>query len=322
MSKSTAAYILSSSPNFQTLPETRKKVLEAAQALGYRRNAIAVALSSGQINAIGVFLPLQMGDHEKGRSLLYFKEVLAAVAGAAARRNLRIMPILVDQSRTLTGQDLSDQWVDRLIVTFPASPETFAALEAANLPCVGFGSASGRHTVEADNRGGAAAAIDYLVSLGHQRILHYSHDPGSTANHQRREGFLAAMDRHGLTVSAKQAIIPDNRRDELRRRFGLPPGERPTAVFAYADAYAVQVMDIAHDAGLRVPQDISVIGFDDGAVAVLTRPKLTTVVNPLETMADACLDLLAALHRGEEPPAGPLIPTTLTIRDSTAPAPP
>jgi LacI family transcriptional regulator len=318
VSKTTAAYILNNSPRLQVTDETRRRVHDAARALDYRRNALAAALSSGRINTFGVFLPESLSSSEAARLHVYHKDMLTAIIGAASRAGVRIMPLLVHAGRTLDEKEIADQRVDGLLVTYPSSPETFAALQRASLPCVYLSSGPEPHVVQADDAGGMALAVDHLAELGHRRIVHYAPVGGSTANGRRRAGFSVAVARHGLTecryAGSKQAVV------ELLR---LPADERPTAFTTYSDQWAFHVLDIAREVGLRVPEDLSVVGFDDGPIAALARPQLTAVRNPLDGIADAAVALLAELVSGDPNPVPPPpVPTVLTVRASTAPPPP
>jgi DNA-binding LacI/PurR family transcriptional regulator len=134
-------------------------------------------------------------------------------------------------------------------------------------------------------------------------------------------GYISAMAMAGLPVDPALTIeAPLNREDgRAAARRLLAPADRPTAVFAANDMQAFGVYQAARESGLRIPEDLSVVGFDDVPVAAWADPPLTTVHQPLVEMAVAATELALALGRGEEPPqTGVEIATTLTVRESTA----
>ncbi|MBC8135611.1 MAG: LacI family DNA-binding transcriptional regulator [Fibrella sp.] len=314
-SKTTTAYILNDAPNLRVTEKTRLRVLEVARRLGYRRNALAAALSSGRINTFGVFLPDKMASSSGSRMYLFHKDMLTAVVGAASRAGVRIMPMLVDSDQKVSQQEITDQRIEGVLVTYSASDETAVVLRESGLPCVYLSSGPEPYVIQADNFGGICSAVDHLVSLGHRRIVHFANEGGSSANQQRIAGFCEAMRRHGvgepMVVISKAAV---------NSMLQLPVAQRPTAFTTYSDQWGVHVIDIARENGLRVPEDISVVGFDDGPLSVMARPQLTTVHNPLDAIADAGLTLLLSLcDKATDPVVPSPLPTHLVLRNSTAP---
>jgi DNA-binding LacI/PurR family transcriptional regulator len=314
VSKTTASYILNEAPHFKASEETRSRVLDIARDLGYRRNVLAAALSSGRIYTFGVFLPSSLASSQIARLNIYHKDMLTAIVGAASRAGFRIMPLLVDTERTISEQEITDQRIDGVLVTFPASSQTFEMLQRSRLPCVFLSSGQGPYIIEADDRGGMRLAVEHLVSLGHRRIVHFTNIGGSSASKRRIRGFEAAIQDWELG----QPVIVHHR-EEVVALLRKPLQERPTAFTAYSDQWAFHILDVAQALGLRVPDHLSVVGFDDGPISVLARPELTTIYNPLDEIADAGIALLDALCRKENPVLPPPIPTRLVIRHSTAP---
>jgi DNA-binding LacI/PurR family transcriptional regulator len=326
VSKTTAASILRDQRGFQASADTRRRVVTAAQRLGYRRNALAAALSSGRTHTVGILLPPLHPGAGSNVPNSFGQKVFVSLYDAASRCGLRVLPAAPPLDGPNGGgggpelQDLADGRVDGLIMVSLRNPEFVEQVYASGLPCVEMSSGFGRRLIHPDNEGGAALAVAHLAGLGHRRIAHWR--GGSAGNHagdHRLSGFLAAAGRHGLrseetpVLDSSEAVI-----DVLRR----PAGERPTALFAFNDYQAFMALDIARGAGLRVPEDLSIVGFDDTIVAELARPALTTVHNPLDEQARAAIDLLQALWRGEaDPPVPPPLSTRLVVRNSTTAAP-
>lgn len=319
VSKTTAASILRGATGFRASDETRRRVMEASLSLGYRRNAVATSLSLGRTNTIGVLLPWHhMGIREDTAiARVYGQDVFMAICRAATRAGLRVTPVPPQRDgERIPLQVLGDGRVDGIVAASLNDPEFIAAIEVARIPCVEVGSGTGRHLVHPDNEGGAELAVSHLAGLGHRRIAHWFGYEGSFASERRLAGFLAAAARHGLTDA------PVIRSEAgMRALLAKPEGERPTAVFAFHDAFALQVLDLAREMGLCVPEDLSIVGFDNNVLAEAARPPLTTVHNALDGQAEGALEMLQALWRGDEPPARRAVPTRLIVRGTTAPAP-
>ena len=176
--------------------------------------------------------------------------------------------------------------------------------------------------VGATNWRGGKAAAQHLLDLGHRRIAMISGPEDVLCCRARQAGFETAMKAAGVPVGPELVVFaPLTREDGCAAARGLlARADRPTAVFASNDLQALGVYQAAREAGLRVPADVSVVGFDDLPVAAWADPPLTTVHQPLTEMAMAATELALALGRGEQPPQiGVEIATTLTIRESTAP---
>jgi LacI family transcriptional regulator len=191
---------------------------------------------------------------------------------------------------------------------------------ASGTACVEMSSGFGNRLVHPDNHGGAAAAVNHLVERGHRRIAHWPGGiAGNHASEQRLRGFLDASARHGLRP---EDVLIVKSADAVAERLRRPLRERPTAIFAFNDYQAFMTLDIARSLGLRVPADLSLVGFDDSILAQAARPMLTTVYNPLREQAEAAINVLQALWRGEtDLPIPPAVPTRLVVRESTAAAP-
>ncbi|WP_436848004.1 LacI family DNA-binding transcriptional regulator [Streptomyces coeruleorubidus] len=176
--------------------------------------------------------------------------------------------------------------------------------------------------VGATNWSGGRAATRHLAELGHRRVAMISGPQDVLCCTARLDGYRSAMQAAGLPVDPELvAHAPLTREDgcaAARTLLALP--ERPTAIFAANDLQALGVYQAAREAGLRIPDDLSVVGFDDLPVVAWVDPPLTTVHQPLTEMAVAATELALTLGRGEEAPqVGLEIATTLTVRDSTAP---
>jgi len=176
--------------------------------------------------------------------------------------------------------------------------------------------------VGATNWRGGRCAVQHLVGLGHRRIAMISGPQDVLCCRARQAGYETAMKAAGLPVAPDHIVTAQLTREDgcAAARGLLARPERPTAIFASNDLQALGVYQAAREAGLRIPGDLSVVGFDDLPVVAWADPPLTTVHQPLTEMAAAATELALALGHGEAPPQiGMEIATTLTIRESTAP---
>ena len=308
---------------------TRERVLRAVDALGYRPNLTARSLSRRHTQTVGLVLPQGAWAIHSA----YHARIIAGIADTLAARGYSLALYFSDYGATHSGASyvraLQDGRVDGGLVvdSHVLDDGQLAALEseASRLPIVLVGHRlPGRqlHCIAGDDRGGAAAAVEHLVALGHRRIAHLCNLRGHPAA-ERSAGYRQALARHGLDPRPEWLIPGDPARDlaPVMRR----PG-RPTAVLAWNDFTALAAVRALHDVGLRVPEDVSVVGYGDFEVAALTLPALTTVRAPLYESgalgAEVLLDLLAgapspAADAAPVPPVQRVLPATLVVRELT-----
>ncbi len=316
VSKSLVSLVLRGSPRVRE--EKRKAVLRAAEQLGYRPNAVARSLVRRRTNVIGVMLS---DLHNQ-----YFVEVVDGIEAEA----------LAAQYRALinTGGRLPErEWdaietmlqlrTDGVILAGPVLPSSRILEAAASVPVVLVARASRWSSVDSvtnDDRGGARLAVDHLVSLGHRMIAHVDGGRGAGAE-ARRQGFLDAMRDHGL---AGTALVAPGAFTEEGGAAGidalLSRGRRPTAVFVANDLAAVGALHALERQGLGVPDDVSVVGYDNTALAALGHISLTTIDQPRrEIGATAVRLLLERLENGRRGARHVVVPPSLVVRGTTAP---
>ncbi|EME67264.1 LacI family transcription regulator [Rhodococcus ruber BKS 20-38] len=296
---------------------TRDRVLRAAEDLGYRPDSAARSLARGRSRTLGVLMdvhqPFQAdlvaGIYAASEELGY--EVLLS-ARAQGREEGRAIESLLGHrceglillgpySETSSLEALADRAV--VVVVGRVVPHD-------RIDCV--------HTADAE---GIAQAVDYLVGLGHVDICHVDGgaDPGSE---QRREAYLATMHRHGLSDRAR--IVPGAHNEAAGIAAGrllLAEGSLPTAVLAGNDRCAVGLMDHLTRAGIDVPGDVSIIGYDDTRLAEFARIDLTTVRQDSAALARAAVGLAdRRLADATAEPTELVLDPTLVVRGSTGPA--
>ena len=201
-----------------------------------------------------------------------------------------------------------------------------ASVTDATIPVVAVDPHTGRpgpSTVEADNVGGARAATQHLIDLGHRRIAHVRGRSDLVSAQLREQGYREALLAAGIPFDPELVRVGGYRAVETTdaARELLTRPERPTAVFAANDLSAIRVIEIARELGLRVPEDLSVVGFDNVPEASNAVPALTTVAQPLHQMGAEAVRLLLGLLAGGTSEEHLLLPATLVVRASSAPPP-
>jgi len=297
----------------------RDRVLAAMRELGYRPNSAARAMKRGAFNTIGVvFHSLHpVGSH---RTLEAISEA-AAVEGYVTT----LLPLEAATRRATDGAftRLGEMTVDAAIAIIPSHFVGDSSLQLPiGVPTVVLGPplVPGAASVDFDNAMGAAAAVRHLVDLGHTAIDHIAGPPGSFSAEARREVWQAVLERNGLAV--REPVRGDWSPDSGYRaaRELLARGARPTALFVANDQMALGAFRALLEAGLRIPEDVSVVGFDDIDEAVAFPTPLTTVAQDWDELGRNALRV--ALDMLEGGAAETLsIPTRLVVRRSTGPAP-
>ncbi len=319
VSYGTVSRVINDSPHVK--PETRERILRAMDELGYVVNKQARILAGGRSRTIGLLVP----DLGTG----YVGEIMRGIDAELSLNNLDL--VLYTTHRIANKEanyiaNLAKGVVEGLLLLLPRNPiDNIDTLLQHNLPFVLIDHHDSNQdcpAVGATNWQGAFNATEYLVKLGHTRIgfITGSMDMGCSVD--RLEGYRSALRTHHI-LEAKELIIEGT--------FNQPDGYAgactfldlptpPTAIFASNDVMAMGVMDAVRNRGLRVPDDISVIGFDDIPQASLTHPALTTVNQPLEKMGRVATQILLDLLNDPEKKVKRIeLPTELVVRDSCRP---
>jgi LacI family transcriptional regulator len=259
----------------------------------------------------------------------YAAEIINGAADAGAAAGVTVIP------KRHTG-DTPREWARRvsasgrdgiIIVTSVLTSEQIARFHEAGLPMVVIDTVNLPSTeftsIGSTNFTGGVDATEHLLKLGHRRIAHISGPLTMACSVARRHGYRAALEKAGVPAAAHEATGSFSYDTGVREASAwLAAPDRPTAIFAGSDQIAFGVLEAARLAGLRVPEDLSVMGFDDTYAAASTSPPLTTVHQPLKEMGEFAVQTLLRLHAGEPVTSHHVeLATRLEIRESTAPAP-
>ncbi|MCU0975113.1 MAG: LacI family DNA-binding transcriptional regulator [Steroidobacteraceae bacterium] len=311
---------------------TREKVQRAIAQLNYRPNFAARNLARQRSHLV-VLVYDDPGQYEAPSAGYVIRMQHGALRACRQRRyELLIHPSLygaADVRREL--QDLVGRVrPDGVILAAPLSnmPHAVDAIAETRTPlvCLSPGAVTpGRRAVATNDREICAEMTRYLVSLGHRRIAFVSGNPDHKAVSNRLPGYLDGLRQGGIKHSATLVVAGNNsvKSGEDAAESLLALARPPTAIFAANDDMAAGVLRVALRKGLRVPQDLSVAGFDDSALASHVFPALTTIRQPLARMAERAVQALIGGGDDRGPGTGTVIvPSSLVIRDSTGPAPP
>lgn len=292
---------------------TRSRIHEAAARLRYRPNAVARGLSRRRMDAIGVVALIDGGELN-----LYFLEVLNGILEGAAANHQNTTIYSVEQWSDIQSHPARycDGRADGLIFIAPTlTPEAAEAIRQRHMPFVLIHSATelpGLWNLTVDNQRGAYAAVSHLLQQGHRRILHFPGTKGVHDTEERRIGYQRALEDAGVPLDPA-LIVPGtysvwSGRERMVRVLteGLYDPAPPTALFCGSDAIAAGALEALAEQGVRVPEDLSVVGFDDTLMARMTAPPLTTVRQPFRQIGRHAVERLLPLisSGGSADPAG------------------
>ncbi|GMQ98635.1 MAG: LacI family DNA-binding transcriptional regulator [Acidimicrobiia bacterium] len=297
---------------------SRKAVLEAAASLGYRPNAAARTMVRQRSYVVGV---LVSNLHNP-----FFADLIDGIDVAAIDAGYR--SILTTGNRELERERLAvstllEMRVDGLILVSPALQSDDAIEASRSVPTVVVGKTTRAPTVDSvanDDRLGAALVVDHLVELGHRRIAHIDGGIGA-GSRPRRTGYERSMRRHGLEneiQSVKGGFTEEGGNAGIRTLLARRP--RPTAIFVANDLAAIAVLEVLDTEGLRVPQDVSVVGYDNTAMSASHRLGLTTVDQPRHDMGRMAAELVIARIDHDRHTANHVVLSPkLVVRETTGP---
>src|SRR6478736_3612746 len=313
-------------------PDTSERVLKAVADLGYSTNQMARALKTGFVPTIGLVVPTVANP--------FWGEFARCVEHAAMARNYQVLLCnaeRVPEREQRYVESMLERGIRGVILgSSPLSLKHLSGVTKRGLQVVAFDrlteSTEGLQmdSVRVNNTLGAKLAITHLLQLGHRRIGFVSGPVSSASRRDRLEGYKATLKAAGIEPSADliwmENVSPTDS-EEVATEIGrvaalslLKRADRPTALFAINDMTAVGIYAGIHELGLRVPQDVSVVGFDDIHLCRIMNPPITTVRQPLEQLMKAAVHLLIARLEGKGAPEVEnitLLPE-LMVRGSTA----
>ncbi|HKS21160.1 MAG TPA: LacI family DNA-binding transcriptional regulator [Thermoanaerobaculia bacterium] len=329
LSTATISLVLNHSPVAAAIPEeTQQRVFAAAREFGYRPNYIAVSLRSRRTNSIGVLVP-EVSDPWAAEIVSGIEShLLASDYTYLLTSHRRSTPKLLRDDLELLTRRAVDGMI--LVATELHEPPLLPTVVIS-----GHKRVKGLSNVVIDHDLAARLALAHLKELGHRRIALFRGQPGSSDTEDRSRAILAAAASLKIEIPPKLTLqLSGEEGDEVfapnaAYQEGYAFGQKLlarrmdfTALFAFDDASAIGAIRAFFDAGLRVPEDVSVVGFDDIQIAAFHNPRLTTVRQPLREMGRIAARVVLERINGSERSDGSfvVVEPELIVRDSTGPA--
>ena len=309
--------------------ETRAKILEAAARLGYRPNIAARSLVKRRMNTLGVSVVWE-GEELNN----YFVEIFTGIIEAATRhaQNTTVFTFHNWGDEMERVRAACDGRIDGMVMVAPVFTKEAAARLPHHIPFVALHAnteAEGIINIESDEERGSRDMVTSLIELGHRRIMHVSGARGLVGAERRINGYQRALKEAGIAADPDMLLEANFTASEGHRSMlGWMDAHKgrplPDAIFCANDAIAMGCIEALAAAGLRVPDDVSVCGFDDTIAARTTVPQLATVRQPLKAMGARAVEIL--MHRidamngkATDTSHSPIVfDTTLVMRGSVA----
>ena len=312
VSKATVSRVLNHKPDVD--PITRERILRIMDEQGFVPSVTAAGLAGGRPRIIGVLVPSLIWP--------FIPEIVQGVAESVERSSYELILYSLSYTSTFYSRGLHagesngkvvgersaaiDRILDaRLTAGLVAITPGQSAVRLTQLHQEGFpvvliddqGLPTSAPWVGADNRTGAYQAVQHLIRLGHRRIAHIKGPATYQCSQERYQGYCQALIENGLTPDAGLVVQGDFEvpSGHAAANILFSSGERPTAIFAANDHMAWGVLEVAENMGLRVPEDVALIGFDDMGTSAHKRPPLTTVSQPFHQMGQRAAEVLLGL---------------------------
>ncbi|WP_159501383.1 LacI family DNA-binding transcriptional regulator [Microbacterium sp. 18062] len=315
VSRSTVSRVVNASTAVS--PEALDAVRRAIDTLGYVPNRAARALASSRTLAVAVIVP---EDVHRFFGDPFFASIVSGINATIAASDYVLTLAIAsnDPDDKMLGYVRSGS-IDGAIIVSHHTSDTFVERIAASVPVVYGGRppspGEGTYFVDVDNTRGARVAVEYLIGRGHRAIATITGPLTMTAGVDRLEGYRQALTAAGLQpgMAADGDFTAEGGAAAMR---SILDRGTPDAVFAASDLMARGALAVLQSAGLRVPDDVAVMGYDDSSVATSVAPMLTTMRQPSYEHGSRMARVLLDLLDGAEPPHATIMPTELVVRES------
>ena len=281
-------------PGASVSKKTEEKVKKAALELDYRPNSLARAMVSGKSRIIGLVVAYLNNQ--------FYPDALEKLSNSLQERGYHVLIFMASNSAGSIDNvidEILDYQVDGIIAASVAlSSDLSERCRAAGVPIVLFNRSQESDNlpyVTSDNYAGGAKVADFLISSGHKKIGYIAGWEGASTQRDREAGFMDELKRDGMSLHARGVgnFTAEKAAEATRQMFDCPSDERPDAVFVANDHMAFAVMDVLRsELNLRVPEDVSVVGFDDVPSAAWPAYSLTTIRQPANRMVSETVSIL------------------------------
>ncbi len=320
VSVSTVSRALKDHPDIS--PQTKQLVRDMVEKMKYKPNAIALSLRNRRTNIIGVIVP-EIVHH-------FFSSVISGIDEAAVAAGYNVMFFQSNESyerEIMNIQSIINSQADGVLISLAKGTKKFGHIRQlidSNVPLVFFDRACDEietDKVIVDDFEGAFNAVDYLIKTGCRRIAHFSGPQHLQISYLRKRGYITALEKNGIKVEDDLIVNCDTFEDAMEiTRLMMSRTRPPDAIFTVNDMTAVGTLNTVKSMGLRVPKDVSIVGFTDGLVSTITDPLLTTVSQHGFEIGKKATEILIKRINDECESPGPItevVKTDLVVRDST-----
>jgi len=308
---------------------TAKRILEIAEELGYTPDPVARSMNTGRTGTVGVLVPQPIPDVMRNPFIPEFLEGIGEVCTSAGL-SLMIVPPLKGSMRRAIINAAVDGFITLGLEEYKAS---MLVIRQRGVPFVTVDSdpIEGVSGVNVDDESGARAAMQHVLKMGHREIAILAIRSGKQGHYQeyhgtlrfRMNGYLAKLAEFGLTLDRRHVRLFESVCTETGGQESFKSIWKgrwhPTAIVTMSDIIAIGVMDAAREAGLSIPEDLSIIGFDDIMLASRIYPPLTTIAQPRILKGKLAAELLLHTIEGKKDPCHQVLSTDLIVRGSVAP---
>ena len=320
VSRSTVSRVINNSPNVR--PEVRERVLQVLQETNFQPNLAARSLAAGATHILGLVIPINISHLFVDP---YMPLLIQGISAECNARDYSVMLWLADPEyeRRMIAQILHSGLIDGVIISSQlVGDPLIEALLDRHFPFVVVGRVATPRSVfsvDVDNIAGSCRAVEHLLQSGRKRIATITGPLGTPAAADRLEGYYEALRSAGIDPDPEWVAEADFTQEGGYEAMNRLLEHHPDALFAASDAMAQGALRAITAAGLRIPQDVALVGFDDMPFAAHMNPPLTTVHQPIEMMGTQAVNLLLEhLHHPEvDQPERVLLPTKLVIRESS-----
>ncbi|MCL4559179.1 MAG: LacI family transcriptional regulator [Chloroflexi bacterium] len=320
VSKTTVSRVLNNKPDVD--PATREKIMALINEYNFQPNAFAKAISrQSSSQHIGLLIPHKA---EYVFSNAFYTEVMRGVSTELDEQGYYLM---LCYAHDVNYMDIYHQKrVEGFVLLSPGSynKNIIETLNAEEVPFVSTSKISEQETmtyVDIDNHQGGMLVMEHLIALGHRRIA-YIGKPSLTSSIERMNSHRVALEKHGLPYDPSLVLVPETSSTESGHdaaRFLMQDDNPPTAIFLANDVMAVGAIKAIQESGFRVPEDVSVVGFDDIPLAMYVNPTLTTVRQPAYEKGRCAARMLIEILQKKPIPHCQIMDVELIVRGSTGP---
>lgn len=313
----TASVALGRSPRGGTRVSdaTRQRVLKVAETLGYTPNIIARALRGERTNIIGYYAGYETLDAHSP----FTAAILQGLQESCRLYNQDLMLFGSFERDTIDDiyATLVSGKIDGLILLPTPTSPIMDRLYDSHLPVMAIANSHPSiASVVVDDVTGSTQLVDYLFQKGHRRLLYRSNSRNHGSTVRRLEAFLDAAARHGMSVTIVDSTQHGSFTEQELQILRQPAIERPTAAAGWMDLAAYSLLEMCDQLGLRVPEDLAIVGFDGVPLSVKPMRSLTTIRAPWAEVAAKAVELLLALLNGEDVPKETMLPVKLIVGDT------